>query len=161
MWHHEWRQACEERREEDGKLVCPAARRLCLFGEHQDYLGLPVIATAISLFIKMEAEKRDDKLVVVNMPDIGETETIDLNAPIVYERPRQYLRSGLKVVRDLGYDLPHGLTVTVRGDIPINAGTASSSAFVIAWLKLLLEVCQAPKPMTQKLWLGWVTRLRC
>lgn len=122
-----------------------APGRLCLFGEHQDYLGLPVIATAISLFITMEAQKRDDKLIVVNMPDIGETETIPLDAPIVYERPRQYLRSGLKVVRDLGYDLPHGLTVTVRGDIPINAGTASSSAFVIAWLKLLLTICQAPQ----------------
>jgi galactokinase len=130
---------------EMAKWFVQAPGRLCLFGEHQDYLGLPVIATAISLFIKMEAEKRDDKLVVVKMPDIGETETIDLNAPIVYERPRQYLRSGLKVIRDLGYDLPHGLTVTVRGDIPINAGTASSSAFVIAWLKLLLEVCQAPE----------------
>jgi len=123
--------------------VSQAPGRLCLFGEHQDYLGLPVIATAISLFIRMRAEKRSDKLVVVNMPDISETETIDLSTPIVYERPRQYLRSGLKVVRDLGYDLPYGLTVTVHGDIPINAGTASSSAFVIAWLKLLLTICQA------------------
>ncbi|MEZ8221313.1 galactokinase [Candidatus Fervidibacteria bacterium JGI MDM2 JNZ-1-D12] len=128
-----------------GKWVSQAPGRLCLFGEHQDYLGLPVIATAISLFIRMEAEKRDDNLIVINMPDISETETIDLKAPIVYERPRQYLRSGLKVLRDLGYDLPHGLTVTVRGDIPINAGTASSSAFVIAWLKLLLTICQAPE----------------
>ncbi len=122
-----------------------APGRLCLFGEHQDYLGLPVIATAINLFITMEAAPRDDRRVVVHMPDIGETEEIALDAPIIYERPRQYLRSGLKVVSDLGYRLPHGLTVTVRGDIPINAGTASSSAFVIAWLKLLLTVCGAPE----------------
>ncbi|MCS7264664.1 MAG: GHMP kinase [Armatimonadetes bacterium] len=125
------------------KWVAKAPGRLCLFGEHQDYLGLPVIATAISLFIQMEAEKRNDQIVFVNMPDIGETETIDLSEPIVYERPRQYLRSGLKVLQDLGYNLSHGLTVTVRGEIPINAGTASSSAFVIAWLKLLLRICQA------------------
>ncbi len=127
------------------RWVSQAPGRLCLFGEHQDYLGLPVIATAISLFIRMEAEKRNDSLVFVNMPDISETETIDLNTPIAYERQRQYLRSGLKILRDLGYNLPHGLTVTVRGDIPINAGTASSSAFVIAWLKLLLTICQAPE----------------
>lgn len=120
-----------------------APGRLCLFGEHQDYLGLPVIAVAIDLCITMDAAKRDDRCVLVHMPDIGATETLDADAPIVYERPRQYLRSGLKVVRDLGYRLPHGLTVTVRGDIPINAGTASSSAFVVAWLKLLLTVCRA------------------
>ncbi len=122
-----------------------APGRLCLFGEHQDYLGLPVIATAVDRFITMTAEPRSDQRVVVQMPDIGETEEIDLTNPIVYERPRQYLRSGLKVLQDVGYKLPHGLTVTVRGDIPINAGTASSSAFVIAWLKLLLTICQAPE----------------
>lgn len=122
-----------------------APGRLCLFGEHQDYLGLPIIAVAINLFIHMDARERDDRLLFVKMPDIGETETIDLDRPIVYERPRQYLRSGVKVLRDLGYELPHGLTVTVQGDIPINAGTASSSAFVVAWLKLLLTVCDAPE----------------
>lgn len=120
-----------------------APGRICLFGEHQDYLSLPVIAAAINLYITMEAERSDDRKLFVNMPDIGKTETLDLDAPIVYERSRQYLRSGLKVVRDLGYDLPHGLTVTVHGTIPINAGTSSSSAFVIAWLKLLLTVCGA------------------
>jgi len=120
-----------------------APGRLCLFGEHQDYLGLPVIAVAINLFIRMTATPRPDRRIVVHMPDIGAVETLDLDSPITYERPRQYLRSGLKVVQDLGYRLPHGLDVTVCGDIPINAGTASSSAFVIAWLKLLLEVCQA------------------
>ncbi len=120
-----------------------APGRLCLFGEHQDYLGLPVIAAAINLFISMEAEPSDERHILVHMPDIGQTERLDLDAPIVYEHPRQYLRSGLKVLRDLGYNLPHGLTVKVRGEIPINAGTASSSAFVIAWLKLLLTVCQA------------------
>jgi galactokinase len=128
-----------------GRWQVRAPGRLCLFGEHQDYLGLPVIAVAINLFIHMDATKRDDRLLFVRMPDIGETETIDLDRPIVYERPRQYLRSGVKVLRDLGYELPHGLTVTVQGDIPINAGTASSSAFVVAWLKLLLTVCDAPE----------------
>lgn len=122
-----------------------APGRICLFGEHQDYLGLPVIAAAISLFIRMDAEERDDRYLFVSMPDIGETEVLDLDAPILYDRPRQYLRSGLKVVKDLGYTLPHGLTVRVRGSIPINAGTASSSAFVVAWVKLLLTVCGAPE----------------
>ncbi|MCS7224813.1 MAG: GHMP kinase [Armatimonadetes bacterium] len=126
------------------RWISQAPGRICLFGEHQDYLGLPVIAAAIDLHIRMEASARSDRRVFVTMPDIGEEEVIDLDQPIIYDRPRQYLRSGLKVIQDQGFVLPHGLNVTVRGDIPINAGTSSSSAFVIAWLKLLLKVCQAP-----------------
>ncbi|MDC0235199.1 galactokinase family protein, partial [Candidatus Marinimicrobia bacterium] len=33
--------------------------RICLFGEHQDYLGLPVIAMAISLRGKIKGQKRE------------------------------------------------------------------------------------------------------
>ena len=39
------------------KIVTPG--RICLFGEHQDYLGLPVIAMAISLRISIVGEKRN------------------------------------------------------------------------------------------------------
>ncbi|MBT7422666.1 MAG: galactokinase family protein, partial [Candidatus Marinimicrobia bacterium] len=38
--------------------------RICLFGEHQDYLGLPVIAMAISLRISITGKQRNDKQVV-------------------------------------------------------------------------------------------------
>ncbi|MEA1880927.1 MAG: galactokinase family protein, partial [Candidatus Marinimicrobia bacterium] len=39
--------------------------RICLFGEHQDYLGLPVIAMAISLRAKIDGKKRKDRKVVI------------------------------------------------------------------------------------------------
>ena len=35
--------------------------RICLFGEHQDYLGLPVIAMAISLRVRIVGKKRKDR----------------------------------------------------------------------------------------------------
>ncbi|HAO48430.1 MAG TPA: GHMP kinase, partial [Runella sp.] len=34
--------------------------RICLFGEHQDYLGLPVVAAAISRRISIEGGKSSD-----------------------------------------------------------------------------------------------------
>ena len=52
--------------------------RICLFGEHQDYLGLPVIAMAISLRAKLLA-KKDRQKVIIHMPDIERTERFDLN----------------------------------------------------------------------------------
>ncbi|MFC1564948.1 galactokinase family protein, partial [candidate division KSB1 bacterium] len=40
------------------KLIVSAPGRICLFGEHQDYLGLPVIAAAIGLRISVSGERR-------------------------------------------------------------------------------------------------------
>ena len=42
--------------------------RICLFGEHQDYLGLPVIAMAISLRINLTGKKRKDNKVIIHQP---------------------------------------------------------------------------------------------
>ena len=55
--------------------------RICLFGAHQDYLGLPVIAMAISLRAKIIGEKRSDNQVIIHKLDLGETETFSLDAP--------------------------------------------------------------------------------
>ena len=53
--------------------------RICLFGEHQDYLGLPVIAMAISLRISIIGKKRNDKKVIIHKSDLNETETFLLS----------------------------------------------------------------------------------
>ena len=45
--------------------------RICLFGEHQDYLGLPVIAMAISKFSSLSGVARNDAKIVVRKPDIN------------------------------------------------------------------------------------------
>ena len=48
--------------------------RICLFGEHQDYLGLEVIASAINLRFSARAEKRADSWLNIRIRDksIGE-----------------------------------------------------------------------------------------
>ena len=43
--------------------------RICLFGEHQDYLGLEVIASAINLRFSTKAEKRSDDLLKIRIRD--------------------------------------------------------------------------------------------
>ena len=39
------------------QLTISAPGRICLFGDHQDYLGLPVIACAIDRQVILTAEK--------------------------------------------------------------------------------------------------------
>ena len=39
------------------KIISKAPGRVCLFGDHQDYLGLPIIATTIDKEITIKAIK--------------------------------------------------------------------------------------------------------
>jgi len=41
--------------------------RICIFGEHQDYLGLEVIAQAIDLRFYAEADEREDKILDIKI----------------------------------------------------------------------------------------------
>ena len=119
--------------------------RICLFGEHQDYLGLPVIAAAISRRIGLTAVPRSDQQMVIHLPDVGQTESFSLTGPLAYVARRDYFRSAVNVLRrDEGATFSTGFDVTVRGNIPINAGTSSSSALVVSWVNLLLQVADVP-----------------
>lgn len=115
-----------------------APGRICLFGEHQDFLGLWVIASAIDLHIHIRGHKIPDKRLIIHLPDIGEEEIINLDEEIRYTKPRDYLKAGVKVLLDKGYRIDFGVECTVRGDLPINAGVSSSSALVVGWIKFLL-----------------------
>jgi galactokinase len=118
-----------------------APGRVCLFGEHQDYLGLPVIAAAINLRIGVNARSNTRGLFALSMPDTGEEIEIDSNSEQAYAHHRDYLRSAVNVLRRQGLYWQNGYDIVMRGNIPINAGVSSSSAMVIMWLKFLLETC--------------------
>ena len=52
------------------KIVSKAPGRVCLFGDHQDYLGLPIIATTINNEIKIEATQNSSKQFRINKKGI-------------------------------------------------------------------------------------------
>ena len=120
-------------------LTVSAPGRICLFGEHQDYLGLSIIAAAIDLRISICGKKRKDKKLRINLPDTGERLEFSLENNIVYTKERDYLRSAVNILKRKGIILDRGWDCTIKGNIPINSGTASSSALVVAWVKFLLE----------------------
>ena len=55
-----------------------APGHICLFGEHQDFLGLPVIACAIDLAMEIVGHARSDSIFHPDMPDINETGELEL-----------------------------------------------------------------------------------
>lgn len=119
-------------------LTVSAPGRICLAGEHQDYLMLPVIPAAINLRIIISGKRRDDKLFNIELPDIGDTVQFNFENEIRYVLERDYLRSGVNVLKRIGLNLPYGYDCVIHGEIPINAGTSSSSALCVAWIKFLL-----------------------
>jgi galactokinase len=121
------------------ELVVSAPGRMCLFGEHQDYFGLAIVAAAVNLRITISGRRRPDRRIRIELPDIGQREDMDLERPIAYDKKRDYLKSAVNVLRRQGVVLDSGWDCLVRGTIPINAGAASSSALCVAWVKFLLE----------------------
>ena len=123
--------------------------RICLFGEHQDYLGLPVIAMAISLRAKVIGEKRLDQKVIIHMPDIKRTERFDLN-DTDYRKERDYFMSGIRVCKKEGLSFARGFECEINSDIPIKAGTSSSSAIVVSWINFLNQMADDPMNLTNE-----------
>jgi len=123
-----------------GLLKISTPGRICLFGEHQDYLGLPVIASAISRRIYIEGTKRNDKEIRIDLSDIKNSETITLNGLLSYKKERDYYRSSLNVLLKEGYTFSNGFGCVVHGNIPINSGTSSSSALIVTWINFLLRM---------------------
>ena len=119
------------------ELKISSPGRVCLFGEHQDYLHLPVIASAISLRISVTGKRRNDKLINIDLPDISNKKSFNLSEPLVYTEERDYFKSAINVLQRNSFTFSSGFDCVVNGKIPINAGTASSSALVVTWINFL------------------------
>ena len=122
--------------------------RICLFGEHQDYLGLPVIAAAISRRIYITGTPRNDLNVIIDKPDIQSEESFQLESgELKYTRERDYFKSAINVLKRKGYQFQNGFDVHITGNIPINSGTSSSSALLVTWIHFLTQMATVkPKP---------------
>ncbi len=126
----------------DFEFEVSAPGRICLFGEHQDFLGLPVISMAMDLRFHIRGRRIAEPVFRINMPDIGKKEEIPLTPePLPYRHSRDYLRSSINILkRKLGVDFASGYEFEFTSEIPINAGCGSSSVMVVAWIKTLLSI---------------------
>lgn len=116
------------------EILTSAPARICLFGDHQDYLGLPIIACAINRFIEVRGKENGSKQLNVSMPDTKSNVVVNLEG-----EGNGFLDLGLKVLRRHGLQVDRGFDVEVSGNIPINAGLSSSSALMVAWMRFLIE----------------------
>ena len=123
------------------RITSSAPGRICLFGEHQDYLGFPVIAAAIDLRIIITGEVSQGDTIFIDLPDIDKKLRFG-SKEIVYTSKKDYLQSVVNVLKKKGLYTPKAITAVLKGDIPIQAGTSSSAALSVAWTGFLLEASE-------------------
>ena len=117
--------------------------RICLFGEHQDYLGLPVIAMAMNLRLKIQGQKRNDKKIIIHLPDIRKSESFIIDDSI-NPKPKNIFTSGIKICIEEGLTFSRGFEVEILSRIPIQAGAGSSSALIVTWINFLSQMADNP-----------------
>lgn len=120
-------------------VIASSPGRICLFGEHQDFLGLPVISMAMNLRFHIVAESRNGNEFIIEKPDLGETEKFVPSMNLVYTSNRDYLKSSVNVLKKTyGLKFDKGYKFTMKSKIPVNAGCGSSSSMVVTWIAILL-----------------------
>lgn len=148
--------------------------RICLFGEHQDYLGLEVIASAINLHFSTKAVKRNDSILNIKIRDssigeLGATNdegkyeeyTLDVSKEQVYEKKRDYFKSVINVLKREGFDIP-GADIVMDSEIPIGKGMCSSTTMVLVYTTTLVALCdpEAAKDQRRMARLAWVAEVQ-
>jgi galactokinase len=118
-------------------ILSKAPGRICLFGDHQDYLGLPVIACAMNRYVCIKGQPNNDSHFKISMPDLGEELIIQCEHQHHSVKKGEHLKAALEVVKRHGCDPRTGHDIIIQGDVPINAGLSSSSAMVVAWVQWL------------------------
>ena len=120
------------------KILSTAPGRVCLFGDHQDYLKLPVIACAIDRMMQIDAEENGKDHFEIDMPDMAQKRSIPLQQDFDEIERGDFLKIALKVLQKRQIVPTKGYRLTITSEIPINAGLSSSSALTIAWIQFLI-----------------------
>ena len=128
-------------------IYIKAPARICLFGDHQDYLGLPVIACSIARFINLKAVANKNQKLYIKLPDINSERIIEVSEKFEDLEKGDHFAAALRVVRRHGVYIDSGYNIQISGKIPINAGVSSSSALVVVWVHFLLKAFGTKKQL--------------
>ena len=113
--------------------------RICLLGDHQDYLGLPVIAASIDRYLTLEAAPQEKSCFTFELTDLGQTRELALQIDESSVEKGDFLAATLAVLSRKGIVAEIGYAIKIRSSIPVNAGVSSSSALVIAFIRFLIS----------------------
>lgn len=129
-------------------FITSAPGRLCLFGEHQDYLGLPVIAMAINRRCHLTWTPRKESIIRLTSESLGEVTELNVHQIGQGTKKTPWEVALADIVSDTGVT-PHGMDIHIRSDIPIQAGCSSSTALMTAWTAGWSRICGLKESVDQ------------
>ena len=121
-------------------MISKAPARVCLFGDHQDYLGLPVIACAINKYIVVEGVPNNTNYLIFNLTDLGQIVEINLDEDFSSLKKGDHVRHVIKTLKNNNININKGYDIKISSDIFINAGISSSSALTVALISFFIKV---------------------
>ena len=128
------------------KIATPG--RICFYGDHQDYLGLPVIAGTINRYIFIKGKPIQSSYFEINLLDFKRSIKVKFSNDPKTIKPGDYFKSVLYVLSKEGIIPNQGYRIDVSGDLPINAGLSSSSSLVVGWIRFLVRAFANEKSIT-------------
>lgn len=118
-----------------------APARICLFGEHQDYLELKVIPAAINLRLEITSILTEENEIKIFSQELNETTKISTNINQFESKSgslTSYLEAGILALKQSNQEVTiPPISVTIKSQIPIASGLSSSAALLVAWIKHL------------------------
>ena len=130
-------------------MISKAPARICLFGDHQDYLGLPVIACAIDKYIFIDGKPNNSNFLNFDLRDLGKKISINLNDNLKEIEKGDHIKYVLKSLKKNKIVINKGYDIKVKSEIFINAGISSSSALIVALIKFFLQIFN-PEKISEK-----------
>ncbi len=130
------------------QFVVSSPGRADFLNTHQDYKGLPVVPAAINLRLYISASLSNDNTFTIKSIDLEkhnepftDSFNIGINEMLGEKFFGNYLRGVVNVLVKKGFaDKLRGMNVTIRSEIPIGSGLASSAALEVAFTELLNHV---------------------
>ncbi len=121
------------------RIIAHAPGRVCLLGDNVDLIEKSVLAAAISAFLSISIQVRNDDRIILIADDINFHEEYFLGDELSLTSPLKYLKA---VHQRLQSYITSGFEATIQSQIPVSAGMSSSTALCIAFIRALSQIFQ-------------------
>ncbi len=130
-------------------VIVSAPGRICLFGDHQDHLGLPIITAALSVRLTLTAWHHGLPGFRFRLANPEQRLSVAFDGiPLAYEHGRDYLRACVNVLLHEGFTFGQGIEGSFQGKL--SAGLGVSTAMIINWLNVLGQLADQPRQLDSR-----------